>query len=100
MTRDIPERYDDMGNQRNQMKVYELQSKYQRLTMEKDVRSSRSRSTSTSTSTSTNTSTSTSSRAAVAVAELSILCLWFLLLSFPFFQIYFVGEGGSSSFFV
>lgn len=75
-----------MGNQRNQMKVYELQSKYQRLTMEKDVRSSRSR--------------STSSRAAVAVAELSILCFWFLLLSFPFFQISFVGEGGSSSFFV
>jgi len=33
----LQKEYDDMGNQRNQMKVYELQSKYQRLTMEKDA---------------------------------------------------------------
>lgn len=33
----LQQEYDDMGNNRNPMKVHELQTKYQRLTMEKDA---------------------------------------------------------------
>ena len=33
----LQQEYDAMGNNRNPMQVHELQSKYQRLTMEKDA---------------------------------------------------------------